>query len=265
MDLIDIERARRQMIDVWPLERHDIGDQPMRIVKAVVHADIDIGFVVPAEGFQHFVDEPAGIGHGQTAIAFGLLGERNRAIGENPALGKNVRGSLAKVFIGDEIQPQQRGENAEGIALQLGITDRAKRCRMNRHAGGRQIVITDRVHAHDGEDARHHRKFRRCPEPDGAVPLLGNTIEIIGRLQALLKLRLCDERFVVDAGNQFHERAVGGDFLAIHRRHGGRKSAANIAGRDVIRLHVRSLPERLYHSCFAEYLLFGRFCCEREF
>ena len=80
---------------------------------------------------------------------------------------------------------------------------------MDRHAGGREIVIADRIHAHHREDAAHHRQLARRAEADGAVALLGDAIEIVRGFEPVPEGGLRGEGLGVHARHQLHQRAVG--------------------------------------------------------
>ncbi|MNL42038.1 hypothetical protein D3C87_1644740 [compost metagenome] len=128
---------------------------------------------------------------------------------------------------------------------------------MHGNASGREIVVADRVHAHDGKDAAHHRELGRRAEADRAVALLGNAIERIRRVEALFQSRVGIERIVVDPGDQLHQRAVGRHFLAVHDRHGCGKGRTDIiGGYETILFHwgsPRAMGEGQGHSHFGSY------------
>ena len=62
LDGVDVEGARGQVVDVWPLEADHVGDQPMGVVQALVEASVDVGLAMPAEGLQGFLNEGIGFG-----------------------------------------------------------------------------------------------------------------------------------------------------------------------------------------------------------
>lgn len=212
------------------LEGNDIGDEAMRVVQAVIHGRADIGLVVPAEGFKHFRDEAVGIGLGETAIMLGLFGEREGERREDLTAGEDFFGFGAQVLVVDQVEAQQRGEDAERVALQGFLADRAKGSRVDRNAGGRKIVIANRIHAHDGKHAAHHRKLGRGAEADRAVALLGDTLQRIGVFEAGLERRVGGKRVSVDLRHQFHQRAVGRNLGAVHGGHCGREGRADVIG-----------------------------------
>ena len=168
---VDIERARCQMIDMRPLEGHHIGDQAMGIMQAVVHVFRDIGLIMPAEGFQHLLHEAVGIRLIEPTALFGRFHQRNGLIREDLTLVQDSLGFGPQRLIGDEVQPQQRGENAEGIDGQRVLANGPERGGMNRYASLRKVVIADREYAHDCKHAAHHRELGRRAQADRAVTL----------------------------------------------------------------------------------------------
>jgi len=254
---IDVERARRQVVDVGAFEGDDVGDQAMGVMQALVHVGADIGLVVPTKCFEHFRDEALCIRLVETAAALGLFREFDGAGGEDLARGQNNFGFGTQRFIGNEVETEQRGEDAERITLQRGVADRAEGGRMHGNASGREIVVADRVHAHDGKDAAHHSEFGGGAEPDRAVALLGDAVERIRRVEALLQLGVGGERIVVDLGDQLHQRAVCRHLFAVHDRHGCGKGRADVVdGYETILFHwgsPRAMGEGQGHSHFGSY------------
>ncbi len=103
--------------------------------------------------------------------------------------------------------------------LECCVVDRAKGGGMHRHTSSTQIVITDRKHAHDSENAAHHGKFSSRSEADCAVTLFGNALERVGFRQALVQMSVIRQNLGVNVGDELHQCAIGRHFLLIHGRH----------------------------------------------
>lgn len=183
LHLVDVQRARCEMVDMWSLERHNVGDQPMSIMKAVVHRESDIGLIVPAKGLKDFSDELLSIVLGQAALSLSLLRQLKGARREDLAFGEDGCCLLPQGFVCNQIEAQERCKDTKGIVLEGDLTHRPESRRVNRHTRCREIVVADGIHAHDGEDASHHGKFRSCSETDGTVALFGNTLQVVGRFE----------------------------------------------------------------------------------
>lgn len=72
LDGVDVQGTWGQVVDVWALEGHDIGDQAMLVVQLLVLLGRDSGVLVPAEGVQRFLHERIGIAGAQAAVALAL-------------------------------------------------------------------------------------------------------------------------------------------------------------------------------------------------
>lgn len=77
LDRVDIERARRQMIDMRAFEADDVGDQPMGVVQALVGFGADRRLAVPTEGLERLGDEFRCFRFRQTAILLVALDQRD--------------------------------------------------------------------------------------------------------------------------------------------------------------------------------------------
>lgn len=210
-----------------PLEGNDIGDQAMGIMQAVIKLGTDIGAVMPAEGFQHFSNKGFFIFFKKAAFGFGFFDKSNGACREDIALRQNVLRLSAQLFIGDKVEAQQRGENAERIVFQGCVINRAEGGGVNRNTGRAQIVIADREHAHDREDAAHHGKLGGGAKADCAMAFFRNTVERIGFGQAFMQMAVVGQNLGIHVGDEVHEGAIGRHFFPVHGRHGCRKSGAN--------------------------------------
>ncbi len=96
---IDIEGARGQVVDVWAFERHDVSNQAMCIVEAMIQIGADIGMVVPTESFENFRNQCLGVCITQTALRLCLLDESDSARREDIAFGKDLFRFFTQLFI----------------------------------------------------------------------------------------------------------------------------------------------------------------------
>ena len=102
---------------------------------------------------------------------------------------------------------------------------------MHRNAGGGKIIIADRLHAHDGEEAANNRQFLSGSNPDRAVAYDAQAIEFAGQPQLLLELGVPGEHLAVDVGNKLYQRAVSRHFGLVHVRHrNGKHRAYRVSG-----------------------------------
>ena len=102
---------------------------------------------------------------------------------------------------------------------------------MHRNASDGKIIIADRRHAHDGEEAANNRQFLSGSDPDRAVAYDAQVIEFVGQSQLLLELGVPSEHLAVDVGNKLHQRAVSRHFGFVHVRHrNGKHRAYGISG-----------------------------------
>ncbi len=151
LNAVDVQRARRQVVDVTAAKRHHIGNQPMCLVQRLIGFAIDGGMAVPAEGFQRFPDKLFRLFVIQPALRITDIQQFAAARRENIPGGENTGGFLAQFLILDQFEAQQRGKHAKRVALQRGIVDGAERCGVHRYARLRKIVIAHRIHAQHRE------------------------------------------------------------------------------------------------------------------
>ena len=90
---------------------------------------------------------------------------------------------------------------------------------MHRHAGGRQIVVTDRIHAHDGEEPPQPRELLRPSDADRAMALDADEIESAGAAQPRLQRRIARQRFAIDLADDARHLLIARHLVAIHLRH----------------------------------------------
>ncbi|MNV38748.1 hypothetical protein D3C71_1303110 [compost metagenome] len=218
------------MIDVRAAKADHIGDQPVRVMQRVIGIQRYRGVAMPTERLQRLDDEAARIGLVESTLAFGLRDQGQRGVGEDPALGENGSGLLAQRGVLDQLQPQQRGEHAERIARQRLRVARAERGGMHRHAGHREVVVADRVHAHQREQAAQRGQFFGGADPDRTVAFLVQPGAFIGAVQLLGQRRIGGQHGVVDLGHQVDQRAVQRHLGAVHGGHRLGEQAADIVG-----------------------------------
>lgn len=138
---IDIQRARREVIDVRAVETDHVGDQLVRLTQRAIGRQRHGGIAVPAEGFQRLGYElPCLVGI-QPTLLFVALDQLQDASGKDLSLLQDLLGLCAQRGVFDQLQPQQRGEHAKRVGRQRRLVDRAERGGMHRHAGHRQVVI----------------------------------------------------------------------------------------------------------------------------
>ena len=228
---VDVQGARRQVVDVRALEADHVGDQAVGLVQRVVGGAVHGGLAVPAEGLQRLADEFIGLGIGEAAVGLGLGDQRQRALGEDVAARQDGGGLGAQRLVGNQVQAQQRGEDAERVGQQRGIADGTEGRGVHGHAGHRQVVVAHGLHAHDGEQAAQHGQLGGRAHADGAVALHAQAGQLATALHPGQQLRLGLQRALVDVGHEFDQRAVLGHFIAVHLGHGAGKARADLVGR----------------------------------
>ncbi|MNV52542.1 hypothetical protein D3C71_1446410 [compost metagenome] len=219
------------------LEGHHVGDQAMQAVQFAVVVQADGGLAMPAEGVQRFGDEFLRIGVVQSALRFKTGGQLQHAVRENPARRQDAGGLLAHGRVIDQLQPQQRGEDAERAGLQRGFVGGAKRRRMDGNPGGRQIVVAHRLHAHHGEYAPHVGQFFRGAHADRAVAFDVQTLDLARACQLRGQFRLFGHRLGVHLGDQVQQGVVQRHFQLVHVGHGAGKPGADLIGIDETLTH----------------------------
>ena len=231
---VDVERARGQVVDVRSLEADHVGDQPVGGDQPLIGWCADRRLGVPAEGLQQLGDEPVGLSLVQAAGGLGRFDQGAGAGGEDVAPGQGGGGFRPQGLVLDQLQPQQGAEDPEGIARQGGRIDRAEGRRMDRHPGGRQIVVADRRHAHDGEGAGDGGQFIGRADADGAVTFFGQPRQFARGRQTVRRRRIGLQNPGVDLGHQGQKLAVLGHLGPVHGGQGGRETAANLIGVDEV-------------------------------
>ncbi len=216
------------------LEGHHIGDQAVLVVQLLVLLGSDGSVMVPAERVQRFMHERIGIGGVQATIALALGDQLEGAGGEDLALGQDAFCQLAQLRVVDQFQAQQRGEHAERADVQRLLVHRAEGGGMHRHTGGTEVVVADRLHAHDREQPGDGGQLCGGADTDGTVALLIQALDFAGPAQGLGNLGLLGHDLLVDFAHQLQQRAVKGHFLFVHERHGGRELRADAVGADEI-------------------------------
>jgi hypothetical protein len=124
---------------------------------------------------------------GQTAVALSAANEFEASWREDVTLGEDLRGTLAQRVVVDQLQRQKRREHTKRVSLERRLVDRPESCRMHWNAGHRQVVVADRAHAHDREQAAHERELIGASKTDGAVTLHVQAIELTGLTKAVAK------------------------------------------------------------------------------
>ena len=177
VQIVDVEDARRQVVDVGGPHPRDIGG----------HRGHPRQLVIPG-----LVDRFAG----QRECADRGGDERLRLLGVAGTLGGDDPGPIeqrgveqlaareecldAATQVGIEIPGvaggQHRGEHAKRIARQLVCVDGPKSGRYHRNRRGRrtQVVVADRQHAERREQIGDGSQFGRAAHPNGAVSLGGD-------------------------------------------------------------------------------------------
>ncbi len=171
LNAIDIQRARRQVVDMRPFKRHDVGDQAMLIVQLPVFFGADRRLIVPAEGFQRLFDKFLRLRCIQSALRFLQRDQFQRAIGKDAAACQQALGQLTQSGIFYQFQAHQGGEHAERTDLQRVFMYGAKSGGVHRNARYRQVIVTDRRHAHHPEQAAQGGQLVCGADPDRAVAL----------------------------------------------------------------------------------------------
>ncbi len=112
---VNIQRPRREVVDMTSREADHIGNQAMLAMQRVVGLLIDGGMPVPAEGLQRLLHELAGFRRGERP--FGLMpgDQRQTAGSEYVAPGEDRLGSLTQSAVFDQLQTQQRGKTRNGL------------------------------------------------------------------------------------------------------------------------------------------------------
>ncbi|MCY1182411.1 hypothetical protein D9M73_229700 [compost metagenome] len=129
--------------------------------------------------------------------------------------------------------------------MQRLLVHRAEGGGMHRHAGRAEVVVADRLHAHDREQAGDGSQFVGGADADGAVALLVQALDFAGPAQGFGNLGLLGHDLLVDFAHQRQQGAVQRHFLFVHERHGGGELRANAVRADEILSGHRKLPGEL--------------------
>ena len=131
---INIQCARRQMVDMRPPEADHIGNQAMGVMQVMIGLKCDCGIAVPAEGLQNLLHELIGLFFLKAARLLRLLDEgQSTGCNDVPAR-ENICGLCPQFGILDQFQTQERGEEPEGVASQGLVINRAEGCGMHGNA-----------------------------------------------------------------------------------------------------------------------------------
>ncbi len=237
LGFVDVQRARRQVVDVRALEGHHVGDQAVLAMQLLVVLQADGGFAVPAERVQGFGHEFPRAGLVQAALGFEARGQFQRPRGEDAARRQDACGLLAQRGVVDQFQAQQRGEYAERAGLQRLLVGGAKRGGVHRHAGRRQVVIAHGLHAHHGEHAAHIGQLFGRAHADGAMALDVQALDLARARQLCGQFGLLGQGLGVDLGDQVQQRVIQGHFRLVHVGHGAGEPGADLVGADEILIH----------------------------
>gem|GEM_PF-4452509 len=202
----------------------------------------DGGVVVPAEGLQGLLYESLSICGIQAAIAFVLLDQMEYARGEDLAFGQDILGHFPQLQVVDQLQAQQRGEDAERADVQRLLVHGTERGGVHRHPSTAEVVVAHRLHAHDRKKSRDGRQLLGRTYSDGPVAFMVQPFELPGPAQRLRHFWLLGHHLLVDFAHQRKQRAVQRHFLFVHERHGGRKLRTDAVGADEIMGGHRWIP-----------------------
>ncbi len=96
LDAVNIQRPRREMVDMTPRKTDHIGNQAVLAMQSMVSLLIDGGLPVPAERLQRLLDKLARVGRGEFALCFILRNQRRGSGGEDFAPREDRLGPLAQ-------------------------------------------------------------------------------------------------------------------------------------------------------------------------
>ena len=218
---INIQGARRQMVDMRPFEAHHIGNQPMRGHKLFIGLGADGRVIVPAEGFQRLAHKLFRLRLREPALGFRPLDAGKGPLGHDLALREDLGGLRREPPILDEIKPQQRGENAERVALERRRLHRTERGGMHRNPRDGEVVIADRHHPHHRKHPTDRRQFLRRSKTDRPVSFDIQTVQFARRFQPRLEVRIRRQCRRIHIPHEVNQRAILRHFQAIHLRHRG--------------------------------------------
>ncbi|CCJ73201.1 hypothetical protein BN137_2577 [Cronobacter condimenti 1330] len=217
---VDIKRARREVVNVAAAKAHHIGNQPMFIMKRVIGCGIHRRMAVPAERFQRLLHKLLCLRGVKPTLLVIHIEQFIAAAGKNIAPGEHRGGAFAQLFILNQFKAQQGSKNTKGVACQRHIIHRAKGGGMHRHASLGEIVITDRVHPHNGENALQRRQLSGGADANRPVALDVQPRQLIGIGELLMQLRVAFQYRQVHVRHQFQQGAILRHLLLVHGRHG---------------------------------------------
>lgn len=230
------------MVDMRPLETHHIGDERMRRSQLPISLDVDGRLAVPAKGLERLRDELLRVPAGQAAVALRAVNELEATRREDAAPDEDLRGTLAQRGVADQVQTQERREHPERVSLERRIFDGTEGCRVHRNAGHRKVVVADRSHAHDGEQAAHDRELLDGPETNRAVTLHVQAIVLAGLTQAVGELLALLQHLGIDIGDEIEQGTVLRHLGFVHAGQCPRKQCTDVVGfHKSVRLHGRFL------------------------
>ncbi len=107
LDTVDIQRARRKMVDVAAGKADHIGDQAMLLIKRLIGLTVDRAVSVPAKRFQRFGNKGLRLVGGEAALLLMHPQQRPAAGSKNVTRGENRCRLLAQRGIVDQFRTQQ--------------------------------------------------------------------------------------------------------------------------------------------------------------
>ena len=152
-----------------PRETDHVGNQAMFVAQRQIGFLIDRRMAMPAEGFQGFLHKFARLCLSKVSLRIMQVDQFQAARRKDVAPGEDLRRPFAQRNVFNQLQAQQRGKNAKRITAERRIVCRTKRRRVDGHARLGEIVIADRIHAHNGEDPAQGGKLLRGANADRTV------------------------------------------------------------------------------------------------
>lgn len=153
LNRIDIQRPRRQVINMRSPERHDIRHQAMRARKLVVRLFRNPGVGLPAECLQCVMDECEGVAFREAALHFSSVDQLHRPRMENLSSFESFLCDLPNPRVRDQLGPQQARKHPKRVDRQGFLGDGSERGRVYGQARGGEVVVVYGVHGHQGEQA----------------------------------------------------------------------------------------------------------------
>ena len=150
-----------------------------------------------------------------------------RAIGKDTAARQQAFGQLTQRGIFYQLQAKQGGKYAERTDLQRVFVYGAKGGRVHGNARHRQIIVTDRRHAHHPEQTAQGGQFASSADPYRAVALHREAFDLAGDLQLMSQCGIFAQNLSVGFRHQLQQIAVQRYLLLVHVRHRVRESGAD--------------------------------------